>query len=209
MDFTPHDLIPTQKSLLLRLRDWNDQTGWKAFFDTYWRLIYAVARHAGLSDAEAQDVVQETVIAVAKQMPEFKYDPAIGSFKGWLLQLTRWRIQDQLRKKQYQKDGRRLQKEERLGTSLLEAQPDPASLNWEHKWDEEWQKNLLETALERVKARTKSQTYQVFYFHVCKRMPARVVADRLGVKLAHVYYAKLIVSRSLQREIQKLERQVL
>ena len=50
----------------------------------------------GLTDAEAQDVVQETMLSVAKQMPRFKYDPALGSFKGWLLQITRRRIADPL-----------------------------------------------------------------------------------------------------------------
>jgi len=57
-----------------------------------------VAIKAGLNDAEAQEVVQETIVAVAKQMG-FKYDPKIGSFKGWLLHLTRWRIADKMRKR--------------------------------------------------------------------------------------------------------------
>jgi len=59
--FSPDDLIPTQKSLLSRLKNWDDQSSWKTFFDTYWRLIYAFARRAGLGDAEAQDVVQFSV----------------------------------------------------------------------------------------------------------------------------------------------------
>ena len=82
-------LIQTRQSLLGRLKDWDDDQSWRDFFDTYWRIIYSSARKAGLSDTEAQDVVQETVISVAKKMKEFKYDPALGSFKGWLKQLTR------------------------------------------------------------------------------------------------------------------------
>ena len=58
----------------------------------YWRLIYSAAVKSGLSDAEAQEVVQDTVITVAKKMEEFTYDPAVDSFKGWLLYLTRKRI---------------------------------------------------------------------------------------------------------------------
>jgi DNA-directed RNA polymerase specialized sigma24 family protein len=53
----------------------------------------------GLRLHEAQEVVQETIIAVARQMEGFKYDPKIGSFKGWLLLQTRWRIADKMRKK--------------------------------------------------------------------------------------------------------------
>src|SRR5207249_1498344 len=91
------DSIPTRQSLLDRLKDWGDQTSWQDFFDTYWQLIYNVAIKAGLTDAEAQDVVQETIIAVAKKIPEFKTDPAHGSISAWLMQLTRCRIADQCR----------------------------------------------------------------------------------------------------------------
>src|SRR5688572_29247421 len=93
------DPIPTRHSLLNRLKDWGDQTSWQDFFDTYSQLIYNVAIKAGLSDTEAQEVMQETVIAVARKIPEFQTDPARGSFSAWLMRLTRWRIADQLRKR--------------------------------------------------------------------------------------------------------------
>src|SRR5687767_11139741 len=93
------ELIPTRQSLLSRLKDWQDRDGWKEFFDTYWRLIYTVALKAGLTQSEAEEVVQDTVVSVSKQMPAFQYDQA-GSFKGWLLQITRRRIADQFRKRQ-------------------------------------------------------------------------------------------------------------
>src|SRR5882672_8288498 len=92
-------LIPTRETLLSRLKNWSDQESWNTFFNTYWRLIYTAAIKAGLSNEDAQDVVQETVIAVCRSMPGFKYDRKAGSFKGWLLQLTRWRVRDQLRKR--------------------------------------------------------------------------------------------------------------
>src|SRR5216117_1881985 len=85
-------LLPTRRSLLSRLRDWQDQAGWREFFDTYWRLIYNVARKSGLADAQAQDVVQNTFIYLSRRMPNFHYDPARGSFKSWLRVVTRSRI---------------------------------------------------------------------------------------------------------------------
>ena len=63
----PNDFIPTRRSLLTRLKNWDDQESWRVFFDTYWKLIYGVAIEAGLTDTEAQEVVQETVITVAKK----------------------------------------------------------------------------------------------------------------------------------------------
>src|SRR5262245_20893493 len=88
------ELLPTRHSLPDRLRDWEDQASWRDFFNTYWKFIYGVAIKSGLTDSEAEDVVQETVLSVAKKMPEFVYDPARCSFKGWLMHVTRLRIMD-------------------------------------------------------------------------------------------------------------------
>ena len=74
--------LPTRQTLLSKLKNWDDQSSWREFFNLYWRLIYGVARQAGLSEAEAQDVVQETIITVAKQIPQFRYDKSKGSFKS-------------------------------------------------------------------------------------------------------------------------------
>src|SRR2546421_7379071 len=99
MPKSPEEFIPTRRSLLTRLKQWDDHESWRDFFNTYWKLVYGVAMKSGLSESEAQEVVQETVISVAKKMRDFKYDPAVGSFKGWLLYLTRCRIVDQFRKR--------------------------------------------------------------------------------------------------------------
>jgi len=200
------EFIPTRQSLLVRLKNWEDQASWKDFFETYWRLIYSVARKAGLNDAEAQEVVQETVISVAKQMPNFQYDPALGSFKAWLMQITRRRIADQLRRKQYQAGGQRLPKEQALGTTVIEEFPDPAGLDLEGAWNEEWEKTLCDAALERVKRRVPALQYQTFHLHVIKNVPARSVAQRLGLKLPQVYFAKCKISALIKKEIAWMEK---
>src|SRR6266542_4778641 len=93
------EFLATRQSLVERLADWNDRKRWQQFFDSYWKLIHRAARQAGLTESEAQEVVQETLITVAKKIDRLKYDPALGSFKGWLLNITRWRIADQFRKR--------------------------------------------------------------------------------------------------------------
>jgi len=92
------DAPGTRSTLLTRLRDHDDRESWRAFFDRYWQLLYNVARRSGLDEAASEDVVQETVIVVAKAMPTFQYDRNRGSFKQWLLRIVRRRIVDQLRK---------------------------------------------------------------------------------------------------------------
>jgi len=201
----PEEYLPTRQSLLVRLKNLEDQTSWQTFFDRYWKLIYGVARRSGMSDAEAQDVVQETIISVSKKIQGFAYDPTYGSFKGWLKRLTQWRITDYVRKKQYQSHGKRMPKEEPMGTSLMEILEDPAALNIEKAWDTEWESNLLELALAAVKQRVSPTQYQIFYFYSCKGIPAKQVAERLGVKLAEVYMASYKVSALVKKEIKQVK----
>jgi len=221
--------LQTRWSLIGRLKDWGDQQSWQEFFDTYWKLIYTVALKAGLSDAEAHEVVQEAVISVAKKMPEFKCDPAAGSFKSWLLTLTRWRIVDQMRKRGNVGQASRLSRQvsaedqarttetrilrssadDTARTSTIDRIPDPAGLALEAFWNEEWEKNLLAAAAERVKHQVDPEQYQLFDFHVLKKWPAQKVARKLGVNLGKVYFAKYKVSALLRKEIKVLERKII
>src|SRR4051794_34306024 len=92
------ELIPTRQSLLSRIKDWSDNDSWQDFFDTYWKLIYRTARASGLQRAEAEEVVQETLITISKAVADFEYDPRKGSFKSYLRTATIWRIRDRFRR---------------------------------------------------------------------------------------------------------------
>src|SRR6516165_4311549 len=94
------DSYPTRSSLIRRVKDPQDHQSWQEFYDVYNKLIFRFAIKAGLNDDEAGEVVQETLIAAAKHLPEFRYDPKVCSFKTWLLNLSNWRVKDQLRKRQ-------------------------------------------------------------------------------------------------------------
>ena len=202
------DPIPTRHSLLNRLKDWRDQTSWQEFFDAYWQLIFNVAVKAGLSDVEAQEVVQETVITVAKNIT--KYEREAGSFRGWLLHITRWRIADQFRKRapatahhQRTRGGGTSR-----GTATIERVPDPASVNVEDCWEEQWQKHVLSTAIERVKNRVSPRQYQMFELYVLREWPVGKVAKTLGTSAGQVYLAKHRISALLKRERKLLETQM-
>src|SRR6266566_3192044 len=129
--------LQTRWSLIGRLKDIDDQQSWQEFFDAYWKLIYEVALKAGLSDTEAQEVVQETVISVAKQMPGFRYDPARGKFKGWLLQITRRRIADLVRKRMQVRGASGGHPVETLNLEQIESVLDPAGCELEAIWAQE------------------------------------------------------------------------
>jgi RNA polymerase sigma-70 factor (ECF subfamily) len=206
------EAIPTRQSLLGRLKDWNDQESWQVFFDTYWRLIYNAAMRAGLDDAEAQDVVQETILSVSKKLPGFEYDPAKGSFKGWLLTMTRWRITDQLRRRTPetgQPGPERLSPTSTAQTATIERLPDPAGSVLDALWDEEWEGNLLAAAVERVKKKVAPREYQVFDFYVSQKLPVSQVARALRVNRGQVYLAKHRINRLIKKEIAYLRNKLI
>ncbi len=196
------DFLPTRRSLLSRLRNWEDSQSWLEFFETYWKLIYNTAIKAGLKDDEAQDVVQETMLAISKQMPAFKYDPAIGSFKGFLLKTTRWKILDQLNRVR-SKDVGRWNGSQEDSTAALENMPDE-NLNLDEFWNQEWKKNLVGAAIDRVKKRAKPRQYQLFDLAVNKEWPVPKVVKTMGVSRDEVYMAKHRVSKMIEEEVERL-----
>jgi RNA polymerase sigma factor (sigma-70 family) len=203
------ELLPTRASLLDRLQDWNDHSSWQAFFDLYWKLIYGLARKAGLTDAEAQDVVQETMSSVAKHMPTFRYDPAIGSFKAWLRKLTGWRIGSQFRKR-----DRHLVPagEMDLATDApdaLQNMADPSAEALDAQWESDWAKTMMKAALDRVKRTLEPEKYQIFDFYVNKEWPPTKVAKAFGISVNQVYLVKHRVALMLKKEILRLEKEMI
>ena len=185
------------------MKDCEDQASWQEFFDTYWQLIYRVAKKAGLSDAEAQDVVQETVISVSNKLPGFVYDPKLCSFKTWMLRLTRWRIIDTWRKRLPQSvppnDG------DNTSTSPLERIPDESSLQLDGVWDVEWERSLLAAALQRLKPLLKPDHYQIFDLYALRQLPVSQVAEIMGISAAKVYLIKHRVTAKIRNEIKAIE----
>jgi RNA polymerase sigma-70 factor (ECF subfamily) len=203
-----NEFLPTRESLLRRLKTWDDQEGWADFFNTYWRLIYSAALKAGLNEAQAEDVVQDTIIVVAKKMRTFTYDRAIDSFKGWLLYLTRKRIALEYRRKEMA----RVDSGSSESTDwTLEANdlPDPAGFDLQSAWEQEWERNLWEAAIARVKKEVNAKQFQMFDLYTIKEKPAHEVARQLNVPVAQVYLAKHRISSLLKKELTRLRNQIL
>ena len=198
-------LLATRRSLVDRLENWDDRKHWQEFFDAYWKLIYSAARKSGLTDAEAQEVVQETVITVAKKIGKLRYDPAAGSFKGWLLHITRWRIADQFRKRQPGQSQRNRSADNR-STATIERVPDANAVDLDALWEKEWQTNLLATAMNRVKKKVDPKQFQIFDCYVRKDWPAQKVAAELSVSVGQVYLARHRVAAVLKKEVRALEK---
>ncbi len=200
-----HAYAKTRKSLIARLDNWEDQRTWDEFYQTYWRLIYAVAIKAGLRSEEAFDCVQETILSIAKQSKKKLYDPEQGSFKTWLMNMTRWRINDQFRKRK--KDTAMIEGEwaDDRKTAVIDRVEDPNGDVLERLWDVEWKKGIADAALSRVKAQVSPKQYQIFDYYVIRQWDADKVQQKLNVSMAQVYLAKHRVGSVLKKELAKLE----
>ena len=203
------DSYPTRSSLLRRVKDTEDQASWTEFNEIYGKLILGFALKAGLTEDEAQEVVQETMISAAKHLPQFRYNPKVCSFKTWLLNLSRWRVQDQFRKRQTPgapTPGPSPAGDDPDRTATIERLPDPAGNQLEAIWDQEWRKTLLEAALSAVKAQVDPTQWQIFDLYALKQWPVGDVAKALGISAARIYIAKHRISLLLKKRIKALER---
>ncbi len=201
---TEQEFLPTRNSLLSRLKNWDDGGSWREFFDTYWKFLYSVALKSGLSDEDARDVVQETVIAVAKALRDERFKGREGgSFKAWLQLIVQRRVADHLRRRKLPiQEPPRRREPHTPAVEKIAAQE--ASLVRE-VWEEEWAKNLTDAAVERVKQRVSAKQFQMFDLYVIKEWPVREVARTLHTNVARVYLAKHRVSSMIKEEAAKLQ----
>jgi RNA polymerase sigma factor (sigma-70 family) len=208
------DALSTRATLLQRLKNCEDQASWQEFYQTYRDLLWRFALKAGCTESEAEEVVQDTVIAVARKLPGFKYDPAVCAFKTWLLNQTMWRIKDEFRKRGKAGPAPHLSGAggtpalvpgDTRRTATVERIADPARSELEAVWDKEWQETLIEAAMQRVKEQANLKDCQMFDLYVLRGWSAREVAHSLGVSVARVYLAKHRIAPLLKREVTKLQ----
>jgi RNA polymerase sigma-70 factor (ECF subfamily) len=188
----------TRHSLLTRLKDLGDHQGWQRFSDTYGGVIHGLALKAGCSATEADEVLQETLISVAREMPDFRYDPSRGSFKSWLFCVARRRIADLFR--------RRARQERNLAGAAPEWEqlPDPASDPLNPVWEDEWRQHELQCALERVKQKVSPGQWQMFDLAVLQDWPTDRICSLLGVNRAQIYMARMRLNRLLKLELGRI-----
>ena len=194
-------IYATRSTLLVRLKDLDNQQAWQEFFDMYWALLFNFARRAGLSEADAEEVVMETVETVARKIEEFEYNRQTGRFKSWLLTIVRFKLGDRFRKIKRQAEKGEMTTLDEISEGQI-ADTDATEL--EKIWDAEWQKRMVDMALERVKQLVGHKQYQIFYCYVIQEQKAAEVADFLNVTKAQVYVAKNRVGKVFEGELKIL-----
>lgn len=181
---------PTRASLLIRIGDRLDQDAWARFVALYAPVLHAYGVRSGLQEADAADLVQEVLGSLVGSSARFAYDPARGSFRGWLFTIARNHLRKQATRRRRQAVG---SGDTAVG-ERLSAEPD-------HRTDEEAAaadglRELFRRAADRVRGEFRAATWDAFWATAVEGRPPREVADRLGMSEGAVYIAK---SRVLAR----------
>jgi RNA polymerase sigma-70 factor (ECF subfamily) len=201
--------VHTRASLLFRLRDWQDAASWEEFYRLYHKLVFGLALRAGLTRVEAQEVAQDVFKRVAETIHAFESNPDRGTFRGWLMNLTRWRIADKLRERfnaEQRQAPRSPVPSDRTGT--IERLPDAATLAPDAAWEEEWQRHVLDAAFERLARRVPAKHYQAFELYSRQGWGVRQVARQLELSTASVYVIAHRLTKQLKAEVEKLRAQL-
>lgn len=205
MNPPPEDSLATRGTLLARIKNWDDADSWDDFARTYERLILGVAHRSGLTDAEAQDVLQEVLLSVARTIAAFQHDPQRGSFKSWLLNLTRWRITDQFRKRSGLPPVSPASDRPPDQTATVERVADPAQAELERTWEQEWQLSVMDAALRRLRRKVKPKQFQIFDLYNRRHWTPPQVARELGVSQMQVYLVHHRLTKLLKEEVARVE----
>jgi RNA polymerase sigma-70 factor (ECF subfamily) len=192
------DAPETRPSLLVRLRDPRDGTAWAQFVEVYAPLIYGFARKHGLQDADAADLTQEVLQAVAGAVGRLDYDPRRGSFHGWLFTVVRNRLRNFLR-------GRAAWAGD--ATEALDPlhEPPAPEPDADALWREEYERRLFAWAAEQVRSEVEESTWRAFWLTGVEGRGAKAAAGELGLTVAAVYMAKSRVLARIKEHIRQLQ----
>jgi RNA polymerase sigma-70 factor (ECF subfamily) len=193
------EIPATRASLLLRLRDPQDESAWKQFVDLYAPLVYGYARKEGLQDADAADLSQEVLRAVAGAVGRLDYDPQRGSFRNWLFTIVRRKLSNWRAAL-----GNRLRGSGDSATQqMLENCPAPDVQ--EAQWQAEWEQRLAAWACEQVRRDVTDIAWQAFWRTTIEGQSTSQVADDLGVTIGVVYHARSRIVARLKELVQSVQ----
>jgi RNA polymerase sigma-70 factor (ECF subfamily) len=193
----------TRASLILKIGDSRDAQAWDEFVHLYRPVIYRLARQRGLQDADAQEVVQEALLAVSRKVEHWVPDVERGRFRDWLFVIARNISIDFLTRRKHRAWGNGAVDYQHLLQAT--AGEDPALIE---SFDIEYHREMLRLAAERVQGDVKERTWRAFWMCAVEETHANEVAQRLRMSIGSVYIARSRVLARLRKEVQRLEGQV-
>jgi RNA polymerase sigma factor (sigma-70 family) len=196
------ETLKTSWTLVARLKDLDDQDNWGRFYRLYRGLIMGVAVKAGLREDEAEVVVQETMASVSKNISGFEAGASRGSFHAWLLQLIRWRILDQLKRRM---PAGGAGSETSSSTSTIARIPNPLEVDLDALCDAEWQQTLLTQAMNELQVEVSAIHYQAFHMLTVQQKSVGDTARLLGRSRPQIYLMKHRTAHALKKIVRRLQ----
>ncbi len=187
----------TRPSLLLRIRDFRDEDAWNQFIELYAPLIYGYLRKRNIQDADAGDLTQDVLSSVTSTANDFTYDPQRGSFRGWLLTVTRNKMLNFVSRKKAQAGSGDSGVQRAI--EEMTAEEDDRS-----QWDLEYERRLFEWAAEKARSEFQDSTWQAFWLTAVDNQSASAVAEKLDLSVGAVYVAKSRVTARLRQFIDNI-----
>lgn len=182
-------------SLLVRARA-NDRTAWERLADLFTPVVYNWVRRGGVPEADAEDVVQDVFLEVARGLARFHKDQPGDSFGGWLRTLTRRRTCD------YHRRGPLAGAGGSTARAALEQVPDTPHDDADPTDDPTAE--VVRRGLELIRPEFEPRTWQAFQAVAADGRPAADVAAELGTTVGAVYMAKSRVLKRLREELDGL-----
>jgi RNA polymerase sigma factor (sigma-70 family) len=194
------DSPTTRPSLLLRIRRKDDHAAWAEFVEIYAPLIHGYCRRRGLQEADAANLTQDILSKVMNHADRFEYDTARGRFRGWLLTLTRNRINDHFSglKRQTRGSG------DTGVRAILEQVPDQDEQD-DEQWDTDYQHRLFHWVAEKIRDEFQDATWRAFWNTAVKGQAAKQVAENLSMSVGAVYIAKSRVLARLKIRVRAVD----
>jgi RNA polymerase sigma-70 factor (ECF subfamily) len=192
-------MVQTSASLLERVRLHPDAGAWQRLADLYEPLIRGWLRRHDLQRSDSDDLVQEVLCVLLKEVPAFEHNGRPGAFRSWLRNITVRCLRRFWRARLYSADA--------AGGSAWEEHlrqlEDPAS-GLSRLWDEEHDRHVLRKLLAMIEADFQPATWQAFRRLVLDGVPAAAVAADVGLTVNAVLLAKTRVLQRLRQEARGL-----
>jgi RNA polymerase sigma-70 factor, ECF subfamily len=192
-------MAETSATLLERLIDRSDSLAWRRLVDVYSPLIDGWLRRHGVPADDAEDLTQEVLEVVVREVSRFQHNGRVGAFRTWLRTITinclrqSWRS----RRSQVQSSG------SPDITGMLNQLEDPAS-DLSRLWDREHDQHVLKRLLELIEPEFQPATWRAFRRQAIDGVPAETVATELGMTVNAVLISKSRVLSHLRRNAQGL-----
>jgi RNA polymerase sigma factor (sigma-70 family) len=192
------DIERTTTAMLEGLFDSDNEAAWAQFDARYRPIVIAFARKLGMSESDASDVAQETILQFLKEYKAGKYDRQRGRLRSWLIGIARFRVAGIYRKKATKREYR--------GESAMIVLPDDDA-TLETLWNVERRTVILQAAFKEMRATTKAddRNTKAFEMLVFNQIPIETVCTELGMTAQQAYLAKSRSAKRLKIIVEQLE----